>query len=75
MSSILLKLKSSKNKVLGVLITKLGFEARMVEDQRGDMLWWWKVVWNLENLFKTRIFLWLSLKNKILTWDSRKKQN
>jgi hypothetical protein len=30
--------------------------------------WWWKPLWKLKAPLKSRIFFWLALSNKALTW-------
>jgi hypothetical protein len=35
-----------------------------------EILWWWSIVWDLHVPLKIKIIFWLSLKNKLLTWDN-----
>lgn len=35
----------------------------------------WQKIWKLRAPLKTRVFLWLVLKNKILTWDILQRRN
>jgi hypothetical protein len=32
--------------------------------------WWWKPLWKLKSPLRCKLTLWLSLKNKLLTWDN-----
>jgi hypothetical protein len=46
------ELKWSKNKVVWVLTTKLGYEAKIEEEIRDERLSRWRVIWKLESNFK-----------------------
>jgi hypothetical protein len=79
-SAIVLKdqddeLKWSLNKSLGVLTTKLGYKSKINEGLGDVSQWWWKLVWKLACPLKIIILLWISLANKILTWDNGQKRN
>jgi hypothetical protein len=69
------ELKWSLNKSSWVLTTKLGYKAKINEGLGDVSQWWWKLVWKLACPLKIRIFLWISLANKILTWDNGQKRN
>lgn len=53
---------------------KLGYAAKAVESEEGERKWWWKVIWKLSCPLKTKIFLWLVLANKVLSWDNCRKR-
>jgi hypothetical protein len=44
------------------------------EIEKGKKHWWWKPIWKLKYPLKAKIFLWLALSNKVLTWDNFKKR-
>lgn len=58
----------------GVYTSKLGCrtlgEGTVVE----DLVRWWKQLWKYAYPLKARIFMWLALNNKELTWDSLQKK-
>lgn len=60
----------SMNALGGVYTSKLGCrtfcEGTVVE----DLVRWWKQLWKYAYPLKARIFMWLALNNKELTWDS-----
>jgi hypothetical protein len=63
----------AKNKVTGMYTTKLSYEALM--DAVGqEEVWWWNKIWKIKVPKKTRIFLWLTLKNKVPTWEGLQKR-
>jgi hypothetical protein len=47
----------------------------MEADSMDERVWWWELICKLESPLKTRIFLWITLSNKILTWDDSQKRN
>jgi len=57
----------SRNKVTWMLIANIRYEDKIREDLGEECQWWWKVVWNLESPLKYKIFVWISLENRILT--------
>jgi hypothetical protein len=61
-------LKWSKNKGTGI------YAAKMEEMEVREKHWWWRKIWKLNSPLKTRIFLWLALTKKILTWDDGQKR-
>lgn len=42
-------------------------------DPQGPV-WWWKLLWKLRAPKKTQVFMWLALKNKVLTWEALQKR-
>ena len=46
----------------------------VVAEEENDQKWWWKSVWKIKSPIKQKVFLWLVLANKILTWDNCKKR-
>jgi hypothetical protein len=52
---------------------KLGYKAKMSENVGIVGKWWWKVTWKMDDPLKIKIFLWMALGNKILTWDNGQK--
>lgn len=65
----------SRNKDMGVYTAKLEYAAKKDDEEVRDNKWWWKKVWKLNSPLKTRIFFWLAMSNKILTWDNGQKRN
>ena len=61
-------IKWSKNKETSKYITKLGYSSRVEELQSKEIVWWCKIVRNLESPPKSRLFLWLP-------WDNGQKMN
>ena len=35
----------------------------------GDPSWWWTKIWKVRLSNKMKIFMWLALENKVLTWE------
>jgi hypothetical protein len=68
-------IKWSKNRGNSEYTAKLGYKAKMEKEMERETSWWWPVVWKLENPLKAKIFMWLALENKILTWDNCQKRN
>jgi hypothetical protein len=64
------KLIWCKNKVFRNYTTKLGYEAKVEEEAKNERKCWWKNIWKLNCPRKMRIFIWLILSNKTLTWDN-----
>ena len=61
-------IKWSKNKETSKYITKLGYSSRVEELQSKEIVWWCKIVRNLESPPKSRVFL-------CLAWDTGQKRN
>ena len=40
-----------------------------------ECCWWWTKIWKVRALKKTKKFMWVSLKNKVPTWDILKQRN
>ena len=57
----------------GVYTPYLGYSTMNMPDIQGA-IWWWKHVWKLKSPKKTRIYLWLALKNKVVTWGVLQKK-
>jgi hypothetical protein len=55
------------NKSEGYYSARLGYRSQFPTHPDGPV-WWWKEIWKQWAPKKTHIFLWLSLKNKVLTW-------
>jgi hypothetical protein len=64
----------SKNNSSGRYTTQLGYKAMFRVEEENDRKWWWKSVWKIKSPIKQKVFLWLVLANKILTWDNCKKR-
>jgi hypothetical protein len=64
----------SKNSSSRRFTAKLKYKAKFLNEKEGDQKWWWKSIWKITAPLKRRIFLWLALANKILTWDNCKKR-
>ena len=68
------KLVWTKNPVNGDFTAKLGYKTWAEENFQGETKEWWKQLWKAEGPLKAKITLWLSLNNKILTWDNLQKR-
>jgi hypothetical protein len=31
--------------------------------------WWWKPLWEVKAPTKNKIFMWMEMKNRVLTWE------
>lgn len=69
-------MKSFGKKIKFVEDTKknLDSEARKEENKEELKKWWWKSLWKLKGPLKNRIFLWLALSRKVLSWDKCNKR-
>ena len=61
-------IKWSKNKETGEYTTKMGYSSRVEELQSKEIVWWCKIVRNMEIPPKSRLFL-------CLAWENRQKRN
>ena len=68
------KLVWKKNPVNGDFTAKLGYKIWAEENFQGEIKEWWKQLWKSEGHLKAKITLWLSLNNKMLTWDNLQKR-
>ena len=68
------KLVWTKNLVNGDFMAKLGYKTWVGENFQGEMEEWWKQLWKVEVPLKAKVTLWLTLNNKILTWDNLQKR-
>jgi len=50
--------------------SKLGYKAWQVEILRVQPKWWWKSLWKCKAPIRCKLTLWISLNNKLLTWDN-----
>jgi hypothetical protein len=48
---------------------KIGYKTLAMEGFNQPLIWWWKSLWKYKCLAKAKIFMWLLLNNKALTWD------
>jgi hypothetical protein len=53
----------AKNKALGVYTAKEGYSA-LVEFNIQEKAWWWIKIWQVKTPKKTKLFMWLVLRNK-----------
>lgn len=60
----------SMNALGGVYTSKLGCRTLCEGTVVEDLVRWWKQLWKYAYPLKARIFMWLALNNKELTWDS-----
>jgi len=58
------------NAVLGEYSLKYGYKAYVENEYDGPTIWWWEKEWKLHCPLKTKMVLWISFRNKILTWDN-----
>ena len=65
----------SKNPPTSMYKVKLGYADKILEEGPKERDWWRGLVWKLPCLLKTRIFVWLVLANKLLTWDNEQKRS
>lgn len=54
---------------------KAGYLAISVELFNRDVKWWWKGLWKLNCPTKNKLFEWVVLENKVLTWDILQKRH
>jgi hypothetical protein len=54
---------------------KFGYKALAQEDREDPQVWWWKKLWKFKFPTKEKIFMWLLLNNKSLTWDILQKRS
>jgi hypothetical protein len=62
-----------KNPAKEVYIPKTGYQALNSYAGSDEGVWWWKCIWKYKCPLKSCIFMWLALKNKVLTWENLKK--
>lgn len=58
----------SKNMIIGIFTTKLGYKMQVEVSATRDKVQWWECVWKLHSLLKAEILLWLDICNKLLKW-------
>ena len=63
----------TKNPVNWDFMAKLSCKTWSLEQYQGEKLDWWKQVWKCEGPLKSKITRWLTLNNKLLTWDNSQK--
>ena len=68
------KMVWSKNVKNGIYTTKLGYKAMMEEMHPSEPLFWTKSLWKSPGPKKAKLVLWLSLQNRLLTWDNIQKR-
>ena len=54
-------------------MAKLGYKTWAWEKHQGAKETWWTQLWKSEGPLKAKITLWLTLNNKLLTWDNLQK--
>ena len=64
------KLVWTKNIVNGDFSTKLGYKTWAWDQHQGEKMKWWKNLWKAEGPLEDKLTLWLTLSNKLLTWDN-----
>ena len=64
------KLVWTKNPVNGDFTTKLGYKTWAWEQHQGEKVDWWKQLWKSKGPLNAKLTLWLTLNNKLLTWDN-----
>jgi hypothetical protein len=65
----------TKNLISINYTTCLGYKVMTMEETQGGVPLWWKVVWKINSLMKSRIFLHFSFSNKASTWDVLQKRS
>jgi len=58
----------SKNKKTSRYTASQGYQV-MQSSVDGDPSWWWTKIWKVRLSKKMKIFMWLALENKVLTWE------
>jgi len=61
--------------IRGSYYPKLGYKVICKDAVSEEPVWWWKKIWKYKYPLKTRIYMWLALDNKVLTWDNLQKRN
>jgi hypothetical protein len=61
------------NAIGGVYSAKLGYLS-VISEEENIQLWWFKKLWKIQNPSKSLLFLWLMLKERVLTWDMLQKR-
>ena len=59
----------SKNPRSGAFIAKLVYKTSVEDNFEGPKLWWWRALWKVRALVKSKITTLLDLSNKLLTWE------
>ena len=67
------KLVWTKNPINGES-AKLGYKTWAWEKHQGVKETWWKQIWKSEGPLEAKITLWMTLNNKLLTWDNLQKR-
>jgi hypothetical protein len=49
---------------------KLAYSSLFVEDIRGNLEWWWYLIYKCKRQLKSNLFFWMTLSKKYLTWDT-----
>lgn len=52
----------------GKYSTKMGYQV-LINIENGDNCWWYKPMWSLKGPLKAKLFFWLILQNRVLTWE------
>jgi hypothetical protein len=50
--------------------TGLGYNTVVEASFSGENYWWWCSLWKLQVPLKRKVYLWLALNNKLLTWEN-----
>jgi hypothetical protein len=64
----------SRDDKCGTFSAKKGYKVLAKEAFEGEVLWWWKFIWDQMLLIKYKILLWVTMENKVLTWDNEVKR-
>jgi hypothetical protein len=59
----------AKNIKYGSYTVKFGNLALVEESTEGVIKWWWREIWKWKSLEKIKVMFWLSMEQKIITWD------
>jgi hypothetical protein len=59
----------------GIYSPKLGYLKYNSDLGLREPVWWWRKLWKVKSLTKTRLFMWNVLQNKVPTWDNLQKRN
>lgn len=59
----------------GMYTQKTGYIRLCIDLFNREEKWWWRKVWMLRCLTKSRLLVWMNIENKTPTWDILQKQN
>ena len=58
----------TKSKVGGTYIKQVNYEIYVAYVSE-DPCWWCSIIWKVRTIKETKILMWLTIQNKIPTWD------